>query len=101
MNWRGKPLSSHEVVVHLTIAATGTRTGLKVRAELDDAEYPTGAEVSYAQMKALPVHDQQREASLDERRGHRPRLNARVPAAGPPVPSDARDALRKLGDLLG
>ena len=36
MNWRGKPLTSHEVIVN-TIAATTTRTGLKVHAELDTA----------------------------------------------------------------
>ena len=58
MNWRGRPLASHEVVVN-TIAATTTRTGLKVRAELDDGEYATGVQVSDAQMKALPLerHD--------------------------------------------
>lgn len=44
-NWRGKPLVSHEVIVSL-IAATTTATGLKVRAELDPAEYPTGRTVS-------------------------------------------------------
>ena len=33
-NWRGKPLISHETVVNL-IAATTTRTGLKVHGELD------------------------------------------------------------------
>lgn len=44
-NWRGKPLVSHEVIVNL-IAATTTATGLKVRAELDRAEYPAGRAVS-------------------------------------------------------
>jgi hypothetical protein len=34
MNWRGKPLISHEVIVNL-IAATTTRTGLTVQAALD------------------------------------------------------------------
>jgi len=34
LNWRGKPLVSHEVIVNL-IAATTTRKGLKVRAKLD------------------------------------------------------------------
>lgn len=34
MNWRGRPLSSHEIIVN-TIAATTTRNGLRVRAELD------------------------------------------------------------------
>jgi transposase len=137
MNWRGRPLTSHEVVVQ-TIAATTTRTGLRVHAELDPGAYDTGIQVSDAQMDALPLtrhdwhgdwnytlrpetydaevstapdpfdqpgpglawlvdpaltgmpaqewdalisdlmtlHDQQREASLDKRRGHRPRLAA-------------------------
>ena len=34
MNWRGRPLTSHEVIVQ-TIAATTTRTIQRVRAELD------------------------------------------------------------------
>ena len=42
MNWRGRPLVSHEVVVDL-IGATTTRTGLKIRAELDRGAYPTGS----------------------------------------------------------
>ena len=36
MNWRGRPLTSHEVIVQ-TIAATTTRTGLTVHAQLDTA----------------------------------------------------------------
>ena len=135
-NWRGRPLTSHEVIVQ-TIAATTTRTGLTVRAELDTGAYDTGVKISDRQMGALPLtrhdwhgdwnytlrpepydqistapypfdqpspdlawlchpaltglpapqwdalittlltlHDQQREASLDARRGHRPRLTA-------------------------
>ena len=54
MNWRGRPLASHEVVVQ-TIAATATRTGLTVRAELDDSPYETGVTVSDRQMSALPL----------------------------------------------
>ena len=42
MNWRGRPLTSHEVIVQ-TIAATTTRTGLRVHAELDTATYDTGS----------------------------------------------------------
>jgi hypothetical protein len=136
MNWRGRPLTSHEVIVQ-TIAATTTATGLRVHAELDTATYDTGVQVSDRQMGALPLsrhdwhgdwnytlrpeaydqisalpdpfdqpspdlawlchpaltglpaqewhaliaalmtlHDQQRETSLDKRRGHRPRLTA-------------------------
>jgi transposase len=54
MNWRGRPLTSHEVIVN-SIAATTTRTGLTVRAELDPGSYPTGAEISGAQMTAIPL----------------------------------------------
>jgi hypothetical protein len=58
MNWRGRPLTSHEVIVS-TIAATTTRTGLRVRAGLDNGSYPTGAHISDAQLEALPLkrHD--------------------------------------------
>jgi hypothetical protein len=136
MNWRGRPLTSHEVIVQ-TIAATTTATGLRVRAELDTSTYDTGIQISDRQMDALPLtrhdwhgdwnyclhpkeydqaagapdpfdqpspdlawlahpaltglpacewetlmatlvtlHGQQREASLETRRGHRPRLTA-------------------------
>jgi len=58
MNWRGRPLTSHEVVVS-SIAATTTRTGLTVHAELDTGSYATGAKISDAQLAALPLtrHD--------------------------------------------
>ena len=54
MNWRGRPLTSHEVIVN-SIAATTTGTGLTVRAELDPGSYPTGTEISDAQMAAVPL----------------------------------------------
>jgi Rhodopirellula transposase DDE domain len=41
MNWRGRPLTSHEVIVN-SIAATTTGTGLTVRAELDPGSYRPG-----------------------------------------------------------
>lgn len=53
-NWRGRPLTSHEVIV-ASIAATTTRTGLAVHAEVDPGAYPTGVEVSDAQVAALPM----------------------------------------------
>ena len=56
MNWRGRPLTSHEVVVNL-IAATTTRSGLKVHAELDSRSYPKGLTVSdddMAEINLLP-----------------------------------------------
>jgi len=143
MNWRGRPLTSHQVVVQ-TIAATTTGTGLRVRAELDTGAYDTGVKISDRQMEALPLarhdwhgdwnytlrpedydqaagvpdpfdrpspdlawlchpaltglppqqwdaliatlmtlHHQHREADLDKRRGHRPRLIAPGPGRRP------------------
>ena len=38
MNWRGRPLASHQVIVE-SIAATTTATGLTVHAELDPGSY--------------------------------------------------------------
>jgi hypothetical protein len=52
MNWRGRPLESHEVVVQ-TIAATTTRTGLTVKAVLDYNSYPTGLRITDQQMRQL------------------------------------------------
>ena len=54
MNWRGKPLVTYRTVVEL-IAATTTRTGLKVQADLDTGSYPLGQKVSKADFAALPV----------------------------------------------
>ena len=54
LNWRGRPLTSHEVVVN-TIAATRTRTGLRVHAELDTGSYPVGRSVSKQRMAGLPL----------------------------------------------
>jgi hypothetical protein len=58
MNWRGRPLVSHEVIVDL-IGATTTHTGLKVHAELDRGAYPTGVKVSDAELAVVPLtrHD--------------------------------------------
>jgi hypothetical protein len=52
MNWRGRPLTSHEVIVQ-TIAATTTASGLSVHAELDNASYPTGVKIPDTDIKAL------------------------------------------------
>jgi hypothetical protein len=52
MNWRGRPLTSHEVIVN-TIAATRTASGLHVHAELDTTTYQTGLKIPDDEMKAL------------------------------------------------
>lgn len=54
MNWRGQPLVSHEVIVNL-IAATTTRKGLKVRAELDSKSYPKGIKVTDEEFAAIRI----------------------------------------------
>ena len=54
MNWRGRPLTSHEAVVEL-IGATTTRQGLRIHAELDTSTYPTGSQVSDDDMAAVPL----------------------------------------------
>ena len=54
INWRGKPLRSYRTIVQL-IAATTTKAGLKVRAELDQRKYPKGVKVSDAQLAAVNI----------------------------------------------
>ena len=54
MNWRGRPLVSHEIIVKL-IGATMTKSGLKVRAKLDKRKYPLKVKVSNEEMKSLNI----------------------------------------------
>jgi len=54
MNWRGRPLESHEAVVEL-IGATTTQTGLRVQAELDLGTYPKGVKVADNELAAVPI----------------------------------------------
>ena len=54
MNWRGRPLTSHEVIVQL-IGSTTTSTGLKVRAQLDPGTYPIKIKVSDDEMATIPI----------------------------------------------
>lgn len=58
MNWRGRPLISHQVIVDL-ISATTTSTGLQVQCVLDTGQYPTGTKYTPADVEALPLtrHD--------------------------------------------
>jgi hypothetical protein len=54
MNWRGRVLESRDVVVNL-IAATTTRSGLTVRAELDHSTYQKGIKVTDHEMRQIPL----------------------------------------------
>jgi hypothetical protein len=78
MNWRGRPLTSHDVVVDL-IAGTSTRTGLKVRAELDHGTYPKGIKVTDEQLAAIPLHPHQWHGEWNYTiTGRQPRRTTRV-----------------------
>jgi hypothetical protein len=61
MNWRGRPLTSHEVIIE-TISATTTTTGLTVRAELDTGTYEKGIKISDKEMKEPGQHSIRRDA---------------------------------------
>lgn len=52
MNWRGRPLISHEVIVKL-IGETTTRTGLEVKAQLDKRKYPVKVKITDEEMKMV------------------------------------------------
>ncbi len=53
-NWRAKPLVSRAAVVEL-IAATTTKTGLKVECALDERTYEKGIKIADAEMEALDI----------------------------------------------
>jgi len=52
INWRGRPLTSLELIVRL-IGATTTTTGLVVKADVDRGKYPTGLTVSDAELATV------------------------------------------------
>jgi hypothetical protein len=58
MNWRGKPLVSHEVIVNL-IASTRTNGGLSVKCALDTNKYEKGVKVTDQELKKIQLdkHD--------------------------------------------
>ncbi len=50
--WRGRPLTSHDVIIN-TISAVTTTTGLTVTAVLDDGSYPAGVQISDEQITGI------------------------------------------------
>ena len=54
MNWRGRPLVSHDIVVKL-IGSTTTKAGLRVKARLDKRKYPLGIHISDTEMDAIKL----------------------------------------------
>jgi len=54
MNWRGKPLTSLEVIINL-IGGTKTRTGLKVKAVADQKIYQKGLKISKEEFEKIII----------------------------------------------
>lgn len=55
MNWRGRPLINHEVIINL-IASTTNKSGLEIKAELDTNTYVTGIKISKEQLAYINIH---------------------------------------------
>ena len=77
LNWRGKPLISHEVVVNL-IGNTTNQKGLRIQAVLDTATYPTGLKVTDEDFSKINLQPDPFRVELY----HRPKL-FRLIADGP------------------
>jgi hypothetical protein len=58
INWRGRPLTTYRTIIEL-IAATTTKSGLRIEAEHDHTGYRTGVKVGDAELAAVPLtrHD--------------------------------------------
>lgn len=54
MNWRGRPLVSHEVVVNL-IASTTNKSGLKIECELDKNKYQKGIKITNEELANVEI----------------------------------------------
>ena len=52
INWKGRPLISRATVINL-IGNTKTKTGLTIKAELDETEYKTGIRVKKSEFKKI------------------------------------------------
>jgi Rhodopirellula transposase DDE domain len=99
MNWRGRPLTSHQVIVNL-IAATTTTTGLAVHAGLDTGLYPPGIKISNAQMAALPLDRHSWHGDWNYTL-HPHRAPAPPPAPPRPAPADRAPAWLTHPTLTG
>jgi Rhodopirellula transposase DDE domain len=86
LGWRGRPLTSYDVIIN-TIGAVTTGAGLTVTAVLDESPYPTGTEISDARMKDLEDRALNRHPWHGE--WNYTLLAAPRPAAPPPEPARA------------
>jgi hypothetical protein len=82
--WRGRPLTSYDVILS-TIAAVTTRTGLAVTAVLDQNPCPAGTKISDEQMKDI----EDRHLTPHEFHGEWNYAFGPVPRPAPPPPPPA------------
>jgi len=54
MNWRGRPLTSHEVIINL-IAATTNKSGLEIQARIDTNSYAKGIKITDKQLAEVNI----------------------------------------------
>jgi hypothetical protein len=95
LGWRGQLLTSHDVILS-TIAAVTTAAGLTVTAVLDTSPYPTGAQISDAQMQDLEDRALTRHAF----HGEWNYTFAPAPRPAPPPEPGATRPARTSQDLL-
>jgi hypothetical protein len=55
MNWRGRPLIGHEVILKL-IGSTTTRSGLRIKCALDRRKYMTGKKITKEMFKEIKLY---------------------------------------------
>jgi hypothetical protein len=92
LGWRGRPLTSYDVIIN-TIGAVTTTTGLTVTAVLDASRYPKGSQISDEQMQDLEDRALTRHAFHGEWNYTFPPVPRPAPEPGPGPPSPARAAL--------
>lgn len=56
MNWRGRPLTTYNVVVNL-IGNTKNKTGLEIRAELDENRYEKGIKITDEEFNSISLRE--------------------------------------------
>ncbi len=54
MNWRGRPLTSIQVIINL-IGATKSKTGLKVKTSLDENIYEKGIKITDEEFREINI----------------------------------------------
>src|SRR5207248_1913731 len=93
--WRGRPLTSHDVIIN-TIGAVTTTAGLAVTAVLDENSYPAGTAVSDEQMTDLEARALTRHAFHGDWNYTFPPVPRPAPPGPPAAPAPAATARAAL-----